>query len=53
MIILIINTEEAYKGDGKLINSDFLNNLDISNAKNKIISVIEEKNIGKKKLCLD
>ena len=41
--------EEAYKGDGKLINSDFLNNLDISSAKNKIISVIEEKNIGKKK----
>ena len=33
-------------GDGKIINSDFLNNLTVSNAKNKIVAEIEK--IGKK-----
>ena len=41
--------KEAYTGNGKIINSDFLNNLDIQVAKDKIISEIEKKNIGKKR----
>jgi leucyl-tRNA synthetase len=40
---------EAYTGDGKLINSDFLNNLNIIEAKKKIIKIIEDKGIGKRK----
>ena len=39
---------EAFTGDGKIINSDFLNGLDIPNAKEKVISEIEKKGIGKK-----
>ena len=42
--------ETAYTGDGKIINSDFLNNLNIFQAKEKIIDIIEEKKIGKKKI---
>ena len=42
--------KEAYTGDGKIINSEFLNSLDISAAKNFIIKEIEEKNLGKKKI---
>ena len=41
--------KEAYTGDGTIINSDFLNNLNISDAKNKIIDEIEKKKIGKRK----
>ena len=41
---------EAYTDDGKIINSDFLNGLDISVAKENIIKKIEEKNIGKRKI---
>ena len=41
--------KEAYTGDGKIINSDFLNGLDVQSAKEKIIRVIEEKSIGEKK----
>ena len=37
------NLKEAYTGEGKIINSDFLNDLDISSAKQKIISEIERK----------
>ena len=33
--------------DGKFINSDFLNNLTVEEAKKKIIKYIEDKNIGK------
>ncbi len=40
--------KEAYVGSGKMINSDFLNNLEIEKAKKKIIDEIEEKKIGKK-----
>ena len=40
----------AYTGDGKIINSDFLNNLSISKAKEKILSEIEKKKIGKKRI---
>ena len=40
---------EAYTGSGKLINSDFLDGLDVEKAKNKIIDEIEKKNLGSKK----
>ena len=40
---------EAYTGSGKMVNSDFLNNLDIETAKEKIINIIENKNFGKKR----
>ncbi len=40
----------AYMGDGKIINSDFLNNLDVLKAKERIISEIESKKIGKKRI---
>ena len=36
----------AYVGDGKLINSDFLNDLSIGDAKEKIIKKLEELKIG-------
>ncbi len=41
--------EEAYTGNGKLINSSFLNDLDIQSAKEKIISQIEKQGLGKRK----
>jgi len=41
--------KEAYTGEGKIINSNFLNGLNISDAKIKIINEIEKKGIGKKK----
>ncbi len=40
---------EAYVGKGKLINSEFLNDLDIEQAKTKVINEIEKEGIGKKK----
>ncbi len=40
---------EAFTGTGKLINSDFLNNLNVDSAKEKIINEIEKKNLGKRK----
>ena len=44
----IIN--EAYVMDGSLINSDFLNDLRVDEAKKKIIEIIEQKKIGQKKI---
>jgi leucyl-tRNA synthetase len=41
--------KEAYTGYGKMINSSFLNDLDISKAKEKIISEIVKMKIGKEK----
>ena len=41
---------EAYTSDGILVNSDFLNGLNIESAKSKIIDAIENKKIGKKKI---
>jgi leucyl-tRNA synthetase len=41
--------DEAYIGDGYIINSDFLNNLTIENAKKNIINKIKEKKIGNSK----
>ncbi len=40
---------EAYTGNGKMINSEFLNGLSVSEAKNKIIQKIVSKKIGDKK----
>ena len=40
---------EAFTGDGKIINSDFLNGLNTNDAKDKIIKIISEKNLGVKK----
>ncbi len=42
--------KEAYTGDGKMVNSDFLNHLDIDAAKKLIIDKIEEEKIGRKKI---
>ena len=44
------NSEGAYTGDGTIINSDFLNNLTIVKAKEKIVKEIENKKIGEKKI---
>ena len=43
------NLTEAYTGSGKMTNSDFLNDMDIDKAKEKIIQIVEKKNIGKRK----
>ena len=40
---------EAFTGDGILFNSDFLNNLTVNKAIEKIIKVITKKKLGKKK----
>ena len=37
---------EAYTGDGKIINSDFLNDLNVLEAKEKIIKSIEKEKLG-------
>ena len=42
--------KEAYTGNGKIINSDFLNNLDIIKGKEKVIQEIENKKLGKRKV---
>ena len=43
--------KQAYvSSNGVLINSDFLNDLNVESAKEKIINIIEEKNIGKKNI---
>ena len=41
---------EAFTGDGILFNSDFLNNLTVNKAIEKIIRVITKKKLGKKKI---
>jgi leucyl-tRNA synthetase len=41
---------ESYLEDGKMINSDFLNDLKTANAKEKIINLLEEKQIGTRKI---
>jgi len=42
--------KEAYTGEGHLINSEFLNGLNIDEAKIKITDFLQKKNIGKKKI---
>lgn len=49
MIRVIESKEDCYDGDGKHINSDFLNGLDIKQATDKIISYLEKNKIGNKK----
>ena len=44
------NSKGAYTGGGKLINSEFLNNLNVEQGKEKIIAEIEKKRIGSKKV---
>ena len=41
--------KQAYVGNGTIINSSFLNDLDVDQAKIKIINDIEKRNIGKRK----
>jgi leucyl-tRNA synthetase len=41
---------EAYVDDGFIINSDFLNDLSVKEAKKKIINIIEDKKIGNSKI---
>ena len=43
-------TDTAFTGEGKLINSDFLNGLDIESAKNKIIEFLQLKGLGSPKV---
>ena len=42
--------EEAYTGDGKLINSDFLNGHDVKEAKEKMIEYLVDNKLGNKKI---
>lgn len=42
------NTELPYTGSGKLINSDFLNDLTVEAATEKIITWLEERGVGQK-----
>ena len=41
---------EAYTSDGVMINSDFLNGLDVESAKIKAIEIIKKKQIGEQKI---
>ena len=45
--IFLKSRDEAYIGDGKIINSDFLNGLSIDDAKNKVIKLLSEKGQGR------
>jgi leucyl-tRNA synthetase len=42
--------QKAYTGPGKIINSDFLNDLDIEQAKTKVIEKLISKGVGNKKI---
>jgi leucyl-tRNA synthetase len=46
----IIINDKAYTEDGYIINSDFLNDLNVEDAKKNIIQRIEEKKIGNSKI---
>ena len=43
-----ITLKEAYTGDGKLINSDFLNNMTVAEGKAEVIKKFKQKGIGQK-----
>jgi leucyl-tRNA synthetase len=54
-IIEVIQSEagvekEAYTGDGTLVNSGILNDLNVEDAKTKIIKFLEDKKIGRAKI---
>jgi leucyl-tRNA synthetase len=38
--------EESYSGDGHIINSDFINDMSVADAKNKMISYLEDEKLG-------
>ena len=42
--------KEAYIGDGKIINSEFLNGMTIEDAKEKVIALLSKKNMGEKRV---
>ena len=42
--------KQAFAGDGKIINSDFLNGLSIEDAKKKVISLLSNKKQGQQKI---
>ena len=42
--------DEAYTGDGKIINSDFLNGMTINDAKERVVSILSERNMGERKV---
>ncbi len=42
--------EEAYSGDGKLVNSELINGLDVASAKAKMITYLEEHKLGESKV---
>ena len=50
MLAKFVIKNEAFTEDGILFNSDFLNNLTVNQAIEKIIKVITKKKLGKKKL---
>jgi leucyl-tRNA synthetase len=43
-------SKEAYTGDGKLVNSDFLNGLSVKDAKEKMLTWLVDKGIGKRQV---
>ena len=43
-----LELSEAYTGNGKMINSDFLNGLDVEEAKKKVVNEIEKIGFEKK-----
>lgn len=45
-----LNRRKCFSSDGVNVNSDFLNDLQTSDAKEKMIQYLEEKNIGKRKV---
>lgn len=51
-IVRVLESEEPlpFEGDGKLVNSDFLNGLSKSEAISRMIAHLEEKNLGKKRI---
>lgn len=44
----IVNIEQVFEDEGKMINSDFLNGLDIMEAKERIMDELEKRNEGKR-----
>jgi len=46
----ILNGKECFTWDGTMVNSDFLNDLTVDEAKTKMIEWLEENNFGKRKV---
>ncbi|MDD2445404.1 MAG: leucine--tRNA ligase [Clostridia bacterium] len=43
-------SKEAYTGDGKLVNSGFLNGMNVEQAQNAMLEYLEKNNLGNKKI---